>query len=112
MNTVHVYEVRAAQGSSDFRCAAIRSCHPAVFYDTLPCMETMKKLIWLLLPLLIFLVAMLVAVETKGSSPTNEITINYNYGNLIDTSGRYHSVQLVLHPDGSVTWRDLTHHIR
>jgi hypothetical protein len=71
----------------------------------------MKKLLWLL-PLLIILGAMLVAVEIKGSSPTHEITINYNYGNLIDTSGRYHSVQLVLHPDGSVTWRDLTHHIR
>ena len=69
----------------------------------------MKKLIWLLL-LLIILGAMFVAVEIKGSSPTPEITISY--GNLVDTSGRYHSVQLVLHPDGSVTWRDLTHHIR
>jgi hypothetical protein len=55
---------------------------------------------------------MLVAVEMKGSSPTHEITINYNMGNLIDTSGRYHSVQLVLRADGSVTWHDLTHHIR
>jgi hypothetical protein len=73
--------------------------------------KTMKKLLWVL-PLLIILGAMLVAMEIKGSSPTHEITINYNYGNLIDTSGRYHSVQLVLHPDGSVTWRDLTHHIR
>ena len=69
----------------------------------------MKKLIWLL-PLLIILGAMLVAVEIKGSSPTNEILISY--GNLADTRGRLHSVQLVLHPDGSVTWRDLTHHIR
>jgi hypothetical protein len=69
----------------------------------------MKKLIWLL-PLLIILGAMLVTVEMK--SQTHEITINYNMGNLIDTSGRYHSVLLVLHPDGSVTWRDLTHHIR
>ena len=51
----------------------------------------MKKLLWLL-PLLIILGAMLVAVEIKGSSPTHEITINYNMGNLIDTSGRYHSV--------------------
>jgi hypothetical protein len=70
-----------------------------------------KKLIWLL-PLLIILGAMLVDVEIKGLSPTHEITINYNMGNLIDTSGRYHSVLLVLHPDGSVTWRDLTPHIR
>ena len=69
----------------------------------------MKKLIWLL-PLLIIVGAMLVAVEIKGSSPTNEILISY--GNLADTRGRLHSVQLVLHPDGSVTWRDLTHHIR
>jgi hypothetical protein len=74
-------------------------------------MKTMKKLLWLL-PLLVILGAMLVAVEIKGSSPTHEITINYNMGNLIDTSGRYHSVLLVLHHDGSVTWRDLTRHIR
>jgi len=72
-------------------------------------MKTMKKLVWLL-PLLIILGAMLVTVEMKGLSPPHEITISY--ANLIDTSGRYHSVQLVLHPDGSVTWRDLTHHIR
>ena len=69
----------------------------------------MKKLIWLL-PQLIILGAMLVAVEIKGSPPTNEITISY--ANLIDTRGHLHSVQLVLHPNGSVTWRDLTHHIR
>ena len=69
----------------------------------------MKKLIRLL-PLLIILGAMLVAVEIKGSSPTHEILINN--GNLYDTGGRLHSVQLVLHPDGSVTWRDLTPHIR
>jgi hypothetical protein len=69
----------------------------------------MKKLIWLL-PLLIILGAMFVAVEIKGLSPPNEITISY--ANLIDTSGRPHSVQLVLHPDGSVSWRDLTRHIR
>ena len=54
--------------------------------------------------------AIFAAVEMKGSSPTNEILISY--GNLADTRGRPHSVQLVLHPDGSVTWRDLTHHIR
>jgi hypothetical protein len=72
-------------------------------------MKTMKKFIWLL-PQLIILGTMLVAVEIKGSSPTDEITISY--GNLIDTRGRLHSVQLVLHPNGSVTWRDLTHHIR
>jgi hypothetical protein len=53
---------------------------------------------------------MLAGVEIKGSSPTHEITISH--GNLVDTSGRLHSVQLVLHPDGSVTWRDLTHHVR
>jgi hypothetical protein len=84
------------------------SCHPA-FYGTLPLFKTMKELIWLL-PLLIILGTMLAAVEIKGSSPTHEITISY--GNLVDTSGRLHSVQLVLHPDGSVTWRDLTHHVR
>jgi hypothetical protein len=72
-------------------------------------MKTTKKLIWLL-PLLIILGAMFVAAEIKGSSPTDEITISY--GNLLDTRGRPHSVQLVLHPDGSVTWRDLTRHIR
>jgi len=72
-------------------------------------MKTMKKLIWLL-PLLIM--AMLVTVEMKSSAQTREVTINYDYGKLIDTSGRYHSVQLVMHPDGSVTWRDLTPHIR
>jgi hypothetical protein len=54
--------------------------------------------------------AMFVAVEINGSSPTDEITISY--GNLVDTRGRAHSVQLVLHPSGSVTWRDLTYHIR
>ena len=85
------------------------ACHPAAFYGTLPSIKTMKKLIWLL-PLLIILGAILVAVEIKGSSPTHEITISY--GNLADTSGRLHSVQLVLHADGSVTWRDLTRHIR
>jgi len=85
------------------------SCHPAAFYGTLPSIKTMKKLIWLLL-LLIIPGAMFVAVEIKGSSPTHEITISY--GNLVDTGGRHHSAQLVLHPDGSVTWRDLTRHIR
>jgi hypothetical protein len=72
-------------------------------------MKTMKKLIWVL-PQLIILGAMLLAAEIKGSSPTSEITISY--GNLMDTSGHVHSVQLVLHPNGSVTWRDLTRHIR
>jgi hypothetical protein len=62
------------------------------------------------LPLLIILAALFVAVEIRGSSPSDEITISY--GNLIDTRGRSHSVELVLHPNGSVTWRDLTHHIR
>ncbi len=85
------------------------SCHHPAFYGTLPSIKTMKKLIWLLL-LLIILGAMFVAVEIKGSSPTHEILISYS--NLFDTRGRLHSVQLVLHPDGSVTWRDLTHHIR
>jgi hypothetical protein len=37
----------------------------------------------------------------KASRPVNEITIGYS--NLIDTSGRFRSVQLVLNPDGSVT---------
>ena len=69
----------------------------------------MKKLIWLL-PLLIILGTTFVAVEMK--SQNREVTINYDYGNLVDTSGRVHSVRLVFHPDGSVTWRDLTPHIR
>lgn len=73
-------------------------------------MKTMKKLLWLL-PLLTILGAMLATV-VKSSAQTHEVTINYNYGNLIDTRGRYHSVQLVMHADGSVTWRDITHHIR
>jgi hypothetical protein len=74
-----------------------------------PFMKTKKRPIWLL-PLLIILGAMFVAVEINGSSPTDEITISY--GHLVDTRGRPHSAQLVLHADGSVTWRDLTHHIR
>lgn len=45
----------------------------------------------------------------KASRPNNEITISYS--NLIDTGGRLHSVQLVLNPDGSVTWRDVTPHL-
>ena len=67
----------------------------------------MKKLIWLL-PLLIILGAMLVTVEMK--SQTHEVVIHYDFGNLVDTRGRVHSVRLVFHPDGSVTWRDLTPH--
>src|SRR6185369_3046201 len=74
-----------------------------------PSMKTMRKLIWLL-PLLIILGAMLVTVEMK--SQTHEVIINYDFGNLMDARGRVHSVRLVLHPDGSVTWRDLTPHIR
>lgn len=54
---------------------------------------------------------MLVTV-VKSSAQTHEVTITYDYGNLIDNRGRYHSVQLVMHPDGSVTWRDVTRHIR
>ena len=65
----------------------------------------MKKLIWLV-TLVIILGAMLVTVEMK--SQTHETVINYEFGNLVDTSGRTHSVRLVFHPDGSVTWRDLT----
>jgi hypothetical protein len=87
-----------------------RACNPAAFWGKLRPMKTMKKLLWLL-PLLIILGAMLVTV-VKSSAQTHEVTINYEFGNLIDTSGRYHSVRLVMHPDGSVTWRDLTHHIR
>jgi hypothetical protein len=81
----------------------------SLFAQTSP-VKTMKKLIWLL-PLLIILGAMLVTV-VKSSAQTREVTINYDYGNLTDTSGRVHSVRLVFHPDGSVTWRDLTPHIR
>jgi hypothetical protein len=54
---------------------------------------------------------MLVTV-VKSSAQNHEVTITYDCGNLIDTRGRYHSVQLVMHPDGSVTWRDVTRHIR
>jgi hypothetical protein len=60
---------------------------------------------------LIILGGMLVTV-VKSSAQTHEFTINYDYGNLIDTRGRYHSVQLVMHSDGSVTWRDVARHIR
>ena len=74
-------------------------------------MKTMKKRIWLL-PQLIILGVILVAVEMKSSAQTREVTINYELGKLIDTSGRYHSVQLVMHPNGSVTWRDSTSHIQ
>jgi hypothetical protein len=73
----------------------------------------MKKLLWLL-PFLIILGTMLVTVM-KSSAQTKEVTITYDYGNLIDNRGGYHSVQLVMHPDGSVTWRDVndvTRHIR
>ncbi len=69
----------------------------------------MKKLIWLL-ALLIILGTMFVTVEMK--SQNREVIIQYDYGNLVDTSGRYHSVRLIFHPNGSVTWRDLTPHIR
>jgi hypothetical protein len=86
------------------------SCHAAAFNGTLAAMKTMKRVLWLL-PLLIILGAMVVTV-VKSSAQTHEVTINYDYGNLIDTRGRYHRVLLVMHPDGSVTWRDLTHHIR
>jgi hypothetical protein len=51
---------------------------------------------------------MLVTVEMK--SQTHEVVIKYDYGNLVDTRGRVHSVRLVFHPDGSVTYRDLTPH--
>lgn len=69
----------------------------------------MKKLIWLF-PLLITLGAILVTVEMK--SQTREVTINYDINNVFDTRGRLHSVRFVFHPDGSVTWLDLTRHIR
>ena len=52
----------------------------------------MKKLIWLL-AFLTILGAMLVTVEMK--SQTREVTIYYDYNNLMDTSGRLHSVRLV-----------------
>ena len=115
-HTTHLHFTRpgtplgiALRRDGDYLRRVKMSCHHAAFYGKLPPIKTMKKLIWLL-PLLIILMAMLVAVEIKGSSPTHEITINY--GNLYDTSGRLHSVLLVLHPDGSVTWRDMTRHIR
>lgn len=60
--------------------------------------------------LLIILAGILATVEMK--SQTREVTINYDLNNLIDTSGRLHSVRLVFHPDGSVTWRDLTARLR
>lgn len=72
-------------------------------------MKPMKKLIWLL-PLLIIVVAIFVTAEMK--SQTREVTIYYDFNNLFDTSGRMHSVRLVFHPNGSVTWLDLTRHIR
>lgn len=72
-------------------------------------MKTMKTLIWLS-ALLIIVGTMLVSVEMK--SQTHEVTINYDLNNLFDTRGRLHSVQLVFHPDGSVTWRDLGPRIR
>lgn len=87
-----------------------QACHAAAFYVTLSFMKTMKNLLWLL-PFLIILGAMLVTVA-KSSAQNHEVTITYDCGNLVDTRGRYHSVQLVMHPDGSVTWRDLTRHIR
>jgi paraquat-inducible protein B len=46
----------------------------------------MKKLIWLL-PLLIILGAMLVTVEMK--SQTREVTINYDFNNLIEWSSSF-----------------------
>jgi hypothetical protein len=106
---------RATSSKRTSACRAIsksgeQACHPAAFYGTLPSMKTMKKLLWLL-PFLIILGAMLVTV-LKSSAQTHEVTITYDYGNLIDNRGRYHSVQLVMHPDGSVTWRDVTRHIR
>jgi hypothetical protein len=67
-------------------------------------MKNVKKLMWLF-PLLIVLGAMLVTVEMK--SQTQEVTINYDLNNLVDTRGRFHSVRLVFHPNGSVTWHDL-----
>ena len=69
-----------------------------------PSMKIMKKFLWLL-PLLITLGVMLVTV-VKSSAQNHEVTITYDYGNLIDTRGRYHSVQLLMHPNGSVTWRE------
>ncbi|HEX3339194.1 MAG TPA: hypothetical protein VHT68_08480 [Pseudolabrys sp.] len=76
-----------------------RACHPAACYLTLSFMKTMKKLFWLL-PFLIILGAMLLTVIER-SAQTHEVTITYDYGNLIDTRGHYHSVQLVMHLDGA-----------
>ena len=69
----------------------------------------MKQLTWLL-AFLTILGALLVTVEMK--SQTREVTIYYDYNNLQDTTGRLHSVRLIFHPDGSVTWRDLTPRFR
>jgi len=52
---------------------------------------------------------MLMTVEMK--SQTHEVTINYDINNLYDTRGRLHSVRLVFHPNGSITWLDLTRHL-
>ena len=41
---------------------------------------------------------MLVTVEMKSQS--HEVIIQYDYGNLVDTRGRIHSVGLIFHPDG------------
>ena len=87
----------------------LRPCDSPAFHGTLPSVKSMKKLIWLV-PQLVILGVILVAMEMKGSPQVDEITISY--GNLLDDRGRVHSVQLVLHPNGSVTWRDLTQHIR
>ena len=84
------------------------ACHLAAFSGKLRPMKTTKTLIWLL-PLLIILGAMLVTVEMK--SQTHEVTINYDINNLYDTRGRLHSVRLVFHPNGSITWLDLTRHL-
>jgi hypothetical protein len=72
-------------------------------------MKHMKKFLWLL-PFLISVGAMFVTAEMK--SQTREVTIYYDFNNLFDTSGRIHSVRLVFHPDGSVTWRDLSPRLR
>ena len=84
------------------------ACHLAAFSGKLRPMKTTKTLISLL-PLLIILGAMLMTVEMK--SQTHEVTINYDINNLYDTRGRLHSVRLVFHPNGSITWLDLTRHL-
>jgi len=72
------------------------------------CFAKMKTL-QTILPLTMMFIMAVTGFETKASRSENEITIDYP--SLTDTTGRFHHVQLVLRPDGSVMWRDLTTHV-